>query len=327
MPRFVIPAILLIQADDPGLAERDAAGLCREFIKRHDKGPHDLRGPLLRACGASKPTELPEMASHYPFTLHGYGPEAARATGLAEERDIAVHARDRARADLKDANGLIGILTAEAEGLRTERDQLRVNLERTNENLRQARYAALAGIDIGAAVDRFLSWPMPPDFAPDAGIGFVPPPANVPWVWPTGTNLFHAGQARAMFEHALNAGPAPVDVKPTIDGLIPTEEAEKLTESLHLGDFHLGAGRAWAEPTPEWDGLTRAIAEAVGNISSLSLHDTTPRNVLVDHLRGLCQLQREGFVRVLNPPRMFQHNGSLEDALAALSFNLKPRTE
>lgn len=55
--------------------------------------------------------------------------------------------------------------------------------------------------DVAAMVDRFLGWPLPKDFGPDAGISFTP--STHPMGWPVGTNLFTADQARAMFEHAL----------------------------------------------------------------------------------------------------------------------------
>lgn len=57
-------------------------------------------------------------------------------------------------------------------------------------------------------VNRFLSWKLPDDFAPDAGITFkrvyneISPfgPSNHE---PVGTNLFTADQARKMLEHVL----------------------------------------------------------------------------------------------------------------------------
>jgi hypothetical protein len=57
--------------------------------------------------------------------------------------------------------------------------------------------------DVKAAVDRFLGWKLPETFYPDAGISFKAP--QHPFGWPTGTNLFNAEEARAMFEHALGA--------------------------------------------------------------------------------------------------------------------------
>lgn len=65
-------------------------------------------------------------------------------------------------------------------------------------------------IDLDAAVTRFLSWPLPDDFAPDCGISFKReseydhPEFGRTKYEPTGSNLLHAGQARAMLEHVLD---------------------------------------------------------------------------------------------------------------------------
>lgn len=60
-------------------------------------------------------------------------------------------------------------------------------------------------------VRRFLSWPLPKEFHPDGGVrrddAYL---AAFPMHWPTGTNLLHAGQARAMLEHVLSP-PAPAN--------------------------------------------------------------------------------------------------------------------
>lgn len=55
-------------------------------------------------------------------------------------------------------------------------------------------------VDIEQMVNRFLGWKLPQTFAPDCGILFKQVYADS---WPTGTNLFHAGEAKAMFEHCL----------------------------------------------------------------------------------------------------------------------------
>lgn len=60
---------------------------------------------------------------------------------------------------------------------------------------------------IREAVDRFLAWPLPAAFAPDGGIRFDGRMSRV--TGPTGTNLFTAEQARAMFEHCLAAPGGP----------------------------------------------------------------------------------------------------------------------
>ena len=51
-------------------------------------------------------------------------------------------------------------------------------------------------------VGRFLSWPLPSDFAPDGGISFTRSPHV--GMSPAGTNLLHFGQAKAMLEHCIN---------------------------------------------------------------------------------------------------------------------------
>ena len=53
-------------------------------------------------------------------------------------------------------------------------------------------------------VRRFLSWRLPKDFHPDAGINFDRSFSDkYPHCWPIGTNLLNDPQARAMLEHVL----------------------------------------------------------------------------------------------------------------------------
>lgn len=61
-------------------------------------------------------------------------------------------------------------------------------------------------------VSRFLSWKLPKEFFPDAGVSFSPTNPDgyeKPGLWPTGTNLLHAGQAREMLEHVIPSVPIP----------------------------------------------------------------------------------------------------------------------
>lgn len=53
--------------------------------------------------------------------------------------------------------------------------------------------------NIDAMVSLFLAWRLPQNFMPDAGISFNPP--HNPNLWPTGTNLLTAEQARTMLEY------------------------------------------------------------------------------------------------------------------------------
>lgn len=56
---------------------------------------------------------------------------------------------------------------------------------------------------IDAAVNKFLGWKLPFDFAPDAGISYDQAYRDK-WGLPTGTNLFTAEQAKYMFKHCLS---------------------------------------------------------------------------------------------------------------------------
>lgn len=58
---------------------------------------------------------------------------------------------------------------------------------------------------IGPMVDRFLAWKLPGNFNPDGGVRFDPRTLDGPHQWPSGTNLFDYGQAKAMLEHVLGA--------------------------------------------------------------------------------------------------------------------------
>lgn len=58
---------------------------------------------------------------------------------------------------------------------------------------------------IDVMVDRFLTWKLPSDFAPDGGISFDINKCKYGenTYLPTGTNLLTATQAKAMIEHLL----------------------------------------------------------------------------------------------------------------------------
>jgi hypothetical protein len=73
--------------------------------------------------------------------------------------------------------------------------------------------------------DRFLSWHLPRDFAPDAGISFdgARLTAHPELGMPTGTNLFDANQAEQMVRHM-------------VEGLGMTDTADRLFEATKHGD-------------------------------------------------------------------------------------------
>jgi hypothetical protein len=68
-------------------------------------------------------------------------------------------------------------------------------------------------LDLDIAVDSFLAWKLPADFAPDQGIVFTPGRD-----WPTGTNLLTANQARAMLAHVLEQSHADTQPRCNITG-------------------------------------------------------------------------------------------------------------
>lgn len=87
--------------------------------------------------------------------------------------------------------------------------------------LREALSQQTAGVpddQMQGMVNRFLSWRLPQDFYPDAFISFDREKHDTwggyPNSWPTGTNLLHAEQARAMLEHVIGTVPAQVAGEP-----------------------------------------------------------------------------------------------------------------
>lgn len=81
-------------------------------------------------------------------------------------------------------------------------------------------------------VRRFLGWRLPKHFVPDAGISFTPP-TNECW-WPVGTNLFDAGQARAMLEHVMGCVPreAGTDCDPELSEYFTKVQAETEAQQM-----------------------------------------------------------------------------------------------
>lgn len=60
-------------------------------------------------------------------------------------------------------------------------------------------------------VNKFLSWKLPEDFNPDAGIGFDR--SKVFGMYPIGTNLLDATQATEMVKHMIKDLPTPYKYK------------------------------------------------------------------------------------------------------------------
>ena len=80
----------------------------------------------------------------------------------------------------------------------------------------QAVTAQVPEAAINAAVQRFLAMRLPDDFIPDFGISFTPLD-HTAVAWPTGTNLFTAQQAKAIFEHCFAAAPSQQVAAPAVE--------------------------------------------------------------------------------------------------------------
>ncbi|MDH1476770.1 hypothetical protein N5F13_19915 [Comamonas thiooxydans] len=84
-------------------------------------------------------------------------------------------------------------------------------------------------------VGRFLSWPLPTDFAPDCGITFTRSPHA--GMSPTGTNLLHFGQAKAMLEHCINGGTASASTLPLHQQRVLDEKQDLDIRITKLDEF------------------------------------------------------------------------------------------
>lgn len=93
---------------------------------------------------------------------------------------------------------------------------------------------------IDQMANRFLCWKLPSDFSPDGGVMFVPShttPSSP--LWPTGTNLLTATQAKAMLEHVLDvpnaeASSGVTNYKRMFEDAVRTLAA--IDEALGIGD-------------------------------------------------------------------------------------------
>ena len=57
---------------------------------------------------------------------------------------------------------------------------------------------------IKAAANKLMGWKLPENIYPDCYISFDSAKAKGMHSWPTGTNLFHVGQAVEMLEYCLS---------------------------------------------------------------------------------------------------------------------------
>lgn len=99
-------------------------------------------------------------------------------------------------------------------------------------------------------VERFLSWKLPADFSPDAGISFNPIyNTGTPYEAkhePTGTNLFSYAQALAMVRHMIDGLPSPDDYT--------RGQRDALNAVMSLNPEAAAEVAKWAEKEPDPQG-------------------------------------------------------------------------
>ena len=95
-------------------------------------------------------------------------------------------------------------------------------------------------------VQRFLSWRLPENFNPDAGISFKPTFNDhlpVPMKHnPTGTNLFDYTQAKAMVEHMLEGLPTAEALRARDERISELERERDNLSELVRGWHYLAVG-------------------------------------------------------------------------------------
>ena len=111
-------------------------------------------------------------------------------------------------------------------------------------------------------VGRFLSWPLPTDFAPDCGITFTRSPH--PGMSPTGTNLLHFGQAKAMLEHCINGSTA--SALPPHQQRVLDEKQELDIRITRLDEFIL-RNALFRQLDPEEQARLRRQLDVLGELS------------------------------------------------------------
>ena len=129
--------------------------------------------------------------------------------------------------------------------------------------------------------DKFLCWKLPRGFSPDAGISFHPGSETTyskPY-WPTGTNLFTADQARAMFEHCAD----------TLIEDLARKDADLHSQGRTLLDVQAQLAAAQAENErlrSALEGCVREMLEAAGNDSPDYIVDSEDYHDAIDQARA-----------------------------------------
>lgn len=165
----------------------------------------------------------------------------------------------------------------------------------------EAWLAALASapVDIDAAANRLMGWPLPKDFCPDCGISFdgrKDDEWNKNKTWPVGTNLFSVEQAKKMLEYVLaGSSPAPAasaadpEASTGVMGVLErrggksTFHAWPDSDALPEGEYTLVSAQTApvaSAPVAWWNGIRKAdLRDGTG--PSFSEHEDTWHDIPV----------------------------------------------
>ena len=193
----------------------------------------------------------------------------------------------------------------------------------------------LCGLDIASdaqiehMVDRFLGWPLPKNFNPDAGISFrllVSGNAEYPYPWPTGTNLFDSLQAEDMVRYMLEGIETPALLAAEekrlgqLDIILrETEQVDDEEEAFLANDY---GGTGW-----ECEEIMNKIRIAVNRWKNKAKAADKGSNSIVLH-----GVDAEKFAEtLLNPPAPNEAlraaaARSREDELLRTAYELFPRS-
>ena len=211
---------------------------CPSCGKQHVDAPDEVKGvhrpeewgspkQLTCSCGNPDPNHVWENPPHRSHLCHGCG-------NIWRPADVPT-------------NGVLHIQTS------GKNDNIRFS-----RNAIPAQPAPAQSVvpDVSAMVNRFLGWNLPKSFCPDAGITFKPDyNENTPWPMkhePTGTNLFNADEAKAMFEYCLQGSP-------------PTEaqrDEQELFEAWYLNAVNtpaLDTHNFVSAMRAAWDGAIKSV--------------------------------------------------------------------
>jgi hypothetical protein len=145
-------------------------------------------------------------------------------------------------------------------------------------------------IDMDEMVNRFLCWKLPEDFYPDAGVTFNPTELQKIGIhpWPTGTNLLHAVQARAMLECVLQGQP----VETMADMKAKAQEYERL-----LAEGYIAAPTPPSAPVQQsviaWRDMDSAPKDGTEFVVRYTLQGNVKRLVCWNTMHGFWQSKGE----------------------------------